>query len=219
MADEPMTPVSGRPAHDSCGAKTRSGGSCGRPAGWGTEHVGIGRCKLHGGASPNHNKAAQVEQARRDVALFGGRRDIHPADALLELVQWTAGEVDYWRQRVRQLEEDDLTWGVVRVKEGGEDHGTTREARPHVAYAMYTDAAKRLESHSVAALRAGIEERQVRLAESSGQLLASVVQSILSRLDLSTVQQELVATVVPEEFRRVAELQATSTPAPEGGAA
>jgi hypothetical protein len=28
-----------------CGAKTRSGGQCGRPAGWGTNHPGIGRCK------------------------------------------------------------------------------------------------------------------------------------------------------------------------------
>lgn len=35
-----------------CGAKTRSGGKCKRPAGWGTEHPGDGRCKLHGGASP-----------------------------------------------------------------------------------------------------------------------------------------------------------------------
>ena len=32
-----------------CGAKTRSGGQCQQPAGWGTQHVGQGRCKLHGG--------------------------------------------------------------------------------------------------------------------------------------------------------------------------
>lgn len=34
-----------------CGAKTRGGGKCQRPAGWGTSHVGEGKCKLHGGAS------------------------------------------------------------------------------------------------------------------------------------------------------------------------
>lgn len=34
-----------------CGAKTRSGGKCGQPAGWGTHHVGEGKCKLHGGSS------------------------------------------------------------------------------------------------------------------------------------------------------------------------
>ena len=37
---------------DTCGAKTRGGGSCGQRAGWGTSHVGIGRCKLHGGKTP-----------------------------------------------------------------------------------------------------------------------------------------------------------------------
>ncbi len=36
-----------------CGGKTRAGGGhpCRRPAGWGTDHVGTGRCKLHGGSS------------------------------------------------------------------------------------------------------------------------------------------------------------------------
>ena len=33
-----------------CGAKTRAGGSCKREAGWGTDHVRSGKCKLHGGA-------------------------------------------------------------------------------------------------------------------------------------------------------------------------
>ncbi len=32
-----------------CGAKTHSGTKCQKPAGWGTDHVGSGRCKLHGG--------------------------------------------------------------------------------------------------------------------------------------------------------------------------
>ncbi len=34
-----------------CGAKTRAGTPCRHPAGWGTDHVGEGRCKLHGGSS------------------------------------------------------------------------------------------------------------------------------------------------------------------------
>lgn len=41
-----------------CGAKTRAGTPCRRPAGGGTDHVGTGRCKLHGGrggAPPGSN--------------------------------------------------------------------------------------------------------------------------------------------------------------------
>lgn len=44
-------------SQNTCGARTRSGGRCKHPAGWGTSHVGQGRCKLHGGASlrgPEH---------------------------------------------------------------------------------------------------------------------------------------------------------------------
>ena len=42
--------------HDKCGAKTRDGGKCQLKAGWGTDHVGKGRCKLHGGASKGPGK-------------------------------------------------------------------------------------------------------------------------------------------------------------------
>lgn len=39
-------------AYDTCGARTRAGTPCRRPAGWGTWHPGAGRCKLHGGSTP-----------------------------------------------------------------------------------------------------------------------------------------------------------------------
>ena len=40
-----------------CGANTKRGAVCNKPAGWGTPYR-HGRCKLHGGASPTHVKAA-----------------------------------------------------------------------------------------------------------------------------------------------------------------
>ena len=39
-----------------CGAKNRKGTPCRLRAGWGTNHVGYGRCKLHGGLSPGAPK-------------------------------------------------------------------------------------------------------------------------------------------------------------------
>ena len=38
-------------SENTCGARTRAGTPCRHPAGWGTDHVGEGRCKLHGGSS------------------------------------------------------------------------------------------------------------------------------------------------------------------------
>lgn len=208
-----MTSATGPEGRDKfCGARKRQGeGTCTRPAGWGTEHPGIGRCKLHGGKTPAQNQQAARVQAERDVVLFAARRDVHPAEALLELVQWKAGEVDYWRGRVREIVatagddgDVDLTWGVVREKTGGEDHGTTYEARPNVAYVMLQAAERDLASYCAAALRAGVDERRVRLAESTGLMLAGVIQRILARLELTESQSELVATVVPAELRAIA---------------
>jgi len=39
-----------------CRAKNRKGKPCRLRAGWGTNHVGYGRCKLHGGKSPGAPK-------------------------------------------------------------------------------------------------------------------------------------------------------------------
>jgi len=197
-----------------CGARKRQGdGTCTQPAGWGTDHVGIGACKLHGGSMANHKTAAATTQARRDVVLFGARRDIHPADALLELVQWTAGEVDYWRQRVRLLEEHDLTWGVTKVKEGGDDRGTTEEAKPNIAYVMLVDASNRLERYSASALKAGVDERRVRLAEQQGTLLHGVLVAVLGELghDVSpgsSAAQVILRHLAPLREAAVGELEA-----------
>lgn len=162
-------------------------------------------CKVHGsGATQVRAKAKQrvaEQQARHDVELFAGRRDIHPADALLELVQWTAGEADYWRARVRQIETDDLTWGVTKVKDGGDDRGTTSEAKPHIAYVMLREASDRLEKYATAALKAGVEERRVRLAEQQGALVADVIRAILTDLNLSMTQQAKVGEIVPRHLR------------------
>lgn len=60
-----------------CGASKRQGeGTCTRPAGWGTDHVGAGRCKLHGGLSP-------VRSGRYSTVKREGLRDLiatHEAD-------------------------------------------------------------------------------------------------------------------------------------------
>lgn len=190
-----------------CGAKKRQGeGTCTQPSGWGTDHPGIGACKLHGGSMKNHKTAAVTTQAKRDVVLFGGRRDIHPADALLELVQWTAGEVDYWRHRVRLLDEADLTWGLTKVKEGGDDRGTTEEAKPNIAYSMLVDASNRLERYSASALKAGVDERRVRLAEQQGTLLHGVLVAVLGELGHDVAPGSAAAQVVLRHLAPLREL-------------
>ena len=162
-------------------------------------------CKWHGGNAPNAKKAAaqrlQEDQARTDAARFAARTDIHPADALLELVHYQAGIVDYWRGRVEDVNDADLEWGVTREKTGGDDAGTTSEAAPHIAYRLLTEAQDKLAAYAAAALKAGVDERRVRLAEQQGALVAQVIRGVLAALNLTPEQEALVPRVVPEQLR------------------
>ncbi|HEX7349600.1 hypothetical protein [Brachybacterium sp.] len=194
-----------------CSATAKSTGKpCGR---WAID--GGSTCPMHGSSAPQVKaKAAQrvaEEKAAAKMRLFAAPVDIDPANALLELVQWTAGEVRYWRAevaRIAEAEAEKLTWsqtsheeGTTPGAEGGYFDKDVTEAVPHVAYRMLTDAQDRLAKYAAAALRAGVEERRVRLAEDQGAAVAGVIRKILERLDLLEWQAEMVSTIVPEELR------------------
>lgn len=184
----------------------QSGQRCKRYA-----HPGATVCVIHGAAAPRAKAAAarrrEQEAAERAVALFGAPKDVEPSQALLDLVHWTAGEVEYWREQVRQLAADEpaaLTWGKTREKTGGQDVGDTYEAKPAIQYVMLYAAQDRLAQYAAAALKAGVEERRVRLAESQGSLVADVIRRILDALGLDERQRELVPQVVPAQLRLLA---------------
>lgn len=84
-----------------CGAKKRQGeGNCTRPAGWGTDHVGQGRCKLHFGNNPiKHGRYSSIKRAdfRERIAKFEADPDplnLAPEVALLRA--FTEDFVDRW---------------------------------------------------------------------------------------------------------------------------
>ena len=144
-------------------------------------------CIKHGGAAPQvrakANRRLQEAEAALAVQVLGGRRDITPTEALLEEVQWTAGHVAWLRERLHEQATDDLTsspWYTLYLKE-----------RDHLVVA------------TAAALRAGVEERRVQLAEHQGSLLASAITRILDALHLTPTQAELVPTVVPQILRQI----------------
>lgn len=92
-----------RDRHELCGAKRKSGGTCRKFAGEGTEHRGSGRCRLHGGATPSHKKRAVVLEARKRMALFGEPVEMPSKAALRWLLHITAGTVNQLQDQVRGL--------------------------------------------------------------------------------------------------------------------
>lgn len=166
-------------------------------------------CPMHGGKAPQVRGAIERRRQERAAVLavesFGLPVIVDPHTALLEELHRTAGAVAWLGAVVADLDREAVVWGQTRSKVGGEDHGQTFEARPNAWVSLWQVERKHLVDVSRECIKAGIEERRVRLAESAGQELASVLRRVLDRLELTDAQKSLALTVVPEEFRAVAE--------------
>src|SRR6516225_12107796 len=97
-----------------CGAQKRTGGTCMKQAGWGTQHFGTGRCKLHGGATPAHIKSAVTQEYRQ---LFGTPMEINPLDALLWCIKVRAGEVKWLSDRMAELKPEEFIENTMLGKQ------------------------------------------------------------------------------------------------------
>lgn len=186
-----------------CGAKTRQGGKCKRPAGAGTDHLGHGHCKLHGGRSPAGIKYA----AKLAAAALGEELDVEPHEALLQCVHAAAGEVAFFTAKVRELEQDVVVVEHERVRTwtGGESGGgvettTSTQAELNIWLRARQEALDRLAKFSKMALDAGVAERQVRIVEQWAQQLGDAIAAILDKLELSAEQKRLAPAVVRGEL-------------------
>jgi hypothetical protein len=128
--------------------------------------------------------------------------------ALLEEVHRTAGHVAWLAEVVTGLERDEVTWGLAEetdapITDGGGGTTTKHKASVNVWVQLYQQERKHLAAVCRDALAAGIAERQVRLAEQQGALLAGAVNRILDGLGLSVEQWERVPLVVPVVLRSI----------------
>jgi hypothetical protein len=183
-------------SYEICGGKKRQGdgGPCTRPAGWGTDHPGVGKCKFHGGSTRTHRVAGEIQLARVALHRLGVPLDIaDPADMLLSMVRESAGNLRVLREMVNELIDPvqlqqmiDLGWTADRplapmyaaMRHASGAH--TGLGKEHVVVSMYDSERERLVKFSAEALKAGIAERQVKLAE---QLASSVAAAMMSLLD------------------------------------
>lgn len=83
-----------------CGAKTRADGHCQKPAGWGTPHNGVGRCRLHGGAEGTGRPVTHGRYSVKHRASLEGKvqqflHDPAPGDLNAELALIRALLQDY----------------------------------------------------------------------------------------------------------------------------
>jgi hypothetical protein len=184
-----------------CGARTRAGSPCQRPAGEGTSHgpngtgPGVGRCAVHGGATPTHEKNAAGKQAQLAAQVMGAPLDIGPHEAIAWCVRITAGEVVYCSDRIRELQPGDVVVADTMERSHqeldrfGEIHDLVEtrdssQARLHIWIEARAEAMKRLAHFSKLAVDAGVAERQVALVEQWAEGLAAYTRTLVGALGL-----------------------------------
>jgi hypothetical protein len=208
--DEPI-----KPDGVVCGAAGRQGRPCQKPAGWATDHVGTGRCKLHGGSTPNHVVAAKRIQASGVLATYGlprtGKQD--PRDLLMEELNRTFGHIDWLADIIRRMDPEALTMGITSMMEGERPAG--KDGIPSAVWEIVEGAApsvwlklyqwEREFGYKVAKDTAalGLLERAVQLEEAQAGLMATVMIRMGDRLGLTAEQQALWPLMLAEELRAI----------------
>lgn len=166
------------PSVKRCGAQTKAGTPCQRTAGTGTDHVGYGKCKLHGGCSPSGKAAAAKEKT---IAL--GRQyavselPIDPMEAMLSGVRLAAGIRASYLADLEGVGDDAKRYEYLRLE--------LRRANRELVQA------------SEATIRAGVAERYVRAAERIGDLVAAAFED-----GLSVLAEALGVEVLTVELRK-----------------
>lgn len=202
----------GRPL---CGSRKKNGTPCGAsPA------RGATRCRRHGGATRQaKNKAhernvrAQAETQLRTLGYQPDAENVDPAEALLRLVSDKHREVAWLRLQVDAIQAGDpdepspLVWGVSGHEFGVGPDGpidkTTETTDLNVYVKWLHTAEDQLARYATAALKAGVEQRQLDIREAEALVFVRAIHQILGALQLTTDQQKLVPDVVPAALRAI----------------
>jgi hypothetical protein len=96
MTSKPRRPYGeGKPKCDAQRPNQPEGTLCQRPAGWATDHPGVGRCKRHGGATRTQAVAAEKVVAERAAATLRMR--------LRRFDEFDGSEIDYRAEALRMI--------------------------------------------------------------------------------------------------------------------
>lgn len=157
---------------DTCGATKRdgSGEACGLPAGWGTDHVGEGRCKHHdGGGAPKGNKNAVTTGEHEAIfydTLSEEEQDLwHDVDAdqlaqLDEQIRLINIRERRMLQRIRRIKRQELTL-TARETEKGQMPSAGASVQVDTEREAHTATIERIQNIEKALTRVQAEHRKL----------------------------------------------------------
>jgi len=167
---------------------------CQRTAGTNTDHHGHGYCDYHDwlatheaqGGSTQLNNALKVAQER--AHFFGKQIAVDPHTALLDEISRTASVVKFLNDKMQEFRDLGWTDEMIMAQK-------TFQAgiRPSVWMELYQQERDHLVRTCVAAIKAGVAERKVQIAERQGQLIASMMFSFIHDMELGLTPDQIIA--------------------------
>lgn len=158
-----------------CGSKTRQEDSaehCGLPAGWGTDHPGIGHCKLHGGKTKGQRILADRVRADREVRAVLAELDVEPVDDPLQALLTLGGQVLAWQEAAATL--------VNRLNDQIRYEGAAGAEQLRAEVALYERAMDRAAHVLGLIAKLNIEERMVAVSERQADTIIAAIDAALA---------------------------------------
>ena len=174
-----------------CTARNRDGDPCRNYA-----MHGSAVCHAHGGRAPQVRQAAEkrlaAQAAQAELARLSltAAPDIDPADALLRSIAASYSMCQHLRAIVESFPDDSLTEREY-TGEGGMHMRRVTAAEVDLLHTWETLHAR----VCLGALKAGIEERRIRLAEQQASTIVTVLRAALADLGLDPGDHQVGETV------------------------
>lgn len=166
-------------------------------------------CRMHGGSAPRVKALAAV---RAEVSKWQlGDATDDPGEVLLRLITQSRRRVEMYNAEIdRKVEEGMKIWGdefeLERILVGDQmfkaRDGIAQKAGEYIRGLVVLEGEERdrLANFAAKAIAAGIAERQVRLAERQGNVMAMVMSAAMDRAGLSQAQQDAVIIAMQSVF-------------------
>lgn len=187
MDDQPTAKGHGR----WCNANRRQApGLCRKPAGWGTDHVGFGFCRNHGGSTRTHRVAAVTEQAQQQLARLDVAPVADPLTALAEIAGQVIGFKDVLAARVNAL-------SAIRF----EDVKGAEQLRSEVA--LFERSLDRCEKFLTSMARLNIDERLAAIEQQKVDMIVAAISGAISDIGLDEEHAAKAQRAVARRLRIV----------------
>lgn len=188
-------PAGSKPA---CGAKTRQEGAnptCSLSAGWGTDHPGVGHCRLHGGNTPAQKIRAEKIRVDRDANAALAKLHVAPIEDPVTSLLQLGGQVVAWQEATADL--------VNKLGDQVRYEGVAGGEQLRAEVGLWERSMDRAIQVLGLIAKLNLEERAVALDERQAEQVIATIEAVLTFLGITGPQAEEARQVAVRHLRAV----------------